>query len=489
MKRLVIPSAILLLLFIAGCGKNNEDNVWKDLSENEQVLYFVNEFGFNMMSTYYLWNDEIKDGLSTWKYNVDPIKKVKEIRYKDANGKDIDKWTQMTDDYEAFQGVVSGNTKSTGMDFTVFYADETKKNVIVVVTYTHPGSPADLAGLKRGDKIVALNGETMTPENYKSMISSTLLGGGTTVLTMADGKEISVAAQQMYMEPVICHKVIEKDGRKIGYLHFSSFTLKACEKLVTVFKEFKAAGITELVLDLRYNSGGYSLTSEVLGSMIVPEREVTNGSVYQRDIYNLVLTDAWGEEKSIFKTEFEINDDGNNYRVSTAGANPNISKLHVIMTGSSASASESTVCGLIPYMDVDIIGERSGGKYCGGFIVDGPTWYGWVKDEIGKDHYNSGVECTANWGIYVMVSRYADKNGETASMPDGIAPDLEIGDDPLDGYQLGDENETMLSVALSGKLPDPAPKPTSARRRGPTRVESQFSHPSLRIITPGKTLK
>ncbi len=489
MKRLIVPSAILLLLFLAGCGKDNEDNDWKSLSDDEQVRYFVNEFGFNMMSTYYLWNEEIKDELSSWKYNEEPIRKVKEIRYKDAQGKDIDKWTQMTDDYETFQGAVSGNTKSTGMDFSLFYADETKQNVILVVTYTHPGSPADVAGLKRGDIIVALDGETMTPANYKTLVSSTVLGGGTTVLTMADGKEISLTAKQMYMDPVICHKVIEKDGRKIGYLHFSSFTLKACEKLVSVFKGFKAAGITELVLDLRYNSGGYSLTSEVLGSMIAPLKEVTNGSIYQRDIYNAILTESWGEENSVFKTEFEINDDGGKYSLSTADANPDISKLHVIMTGNSASASESTVCGLLPYMDVDIIGERSGGKYCGGFIVDGPTWYGWVKDEISRDHYNSGVECTSNWGIYVMVSRYADKDGKTASMPDGIAPDLEIGDDPLDGCQLGDENETMLSVALSGKLPDPAPKPSSLRRRGPSKMESQFSHPSVRIITPGKTLR
>lgn len=489
MKRIYIIIFLIISLFVlAGCSKDNGDSAWKSLSKDEQALYFINEFGYNMVATYYLWNEEIKSGLSTWTYNTDPIKKVREIRYKDAQGKDIDKWTQMTDDYESFQGSVSGNTKSTGLDFVLYYADETHQNVVMVVTYTNPGSPADEAGLKRGDKIVALNDETMTPENYKDLISSTIRGSGSTVLTMDDGKEITLAARQMYMEPVNCYKVIEKDGRRIGYLHYTSFTLNSCEKLVEVFKSFRAAGITELVLDLRYNSGGYSLTSELLASLIVPVREVNNNSVFQKDIYNSILTEAWGVEEALFRTEFEISDDNDKHIVSTAGANPNVSKLHVIMTGSSASASESTVCGLLPYMNVDIIGQRSGGKYCGGFIVDGPSWFGWVKDDISGEHYDKGLECTANWGIYVMVSRYADKNGFTASMPDGIAPDLEIGDNPLDGYQLGDENETMLSVAISGKLPDSDPKLAAFGRRGPCMMENQMPRPALRIITPEKPL-
>ena len=488
MKRTISITVLLCLLLCSGCFKHDDDNAWKNLSEDEQTLYFLNEFGFNMMSTYYLWNKEIKDGLDSWRYNVDPISKVYELRYKDEQGKAVDKWTVMTDDYEAFQGKVSGNTKSTGMDFALFYSDETKRHVVLVVTYTYPGSPAAQAGLKRGDKIVALNDNLLTPENYKLLLNSTLLGGGTTTLTMDDGKEISLAAKQMYLDPVNCHKVIEKDGRKIGYLHYTSFTLNSCEKLVEVFKEFKQAAITELVLDLRYNAGGYSLTSEVLASMIVPVKEIDNGSVFQRDIYNSILTEAWGEEKSIFQTDFDISDDSSSkHTVSTAGANPNISKLHVIMTGNSASASESTVCGLLPYMNIDIVGERSYGKFCGGFIVDGPTWYKWIKDDIDKDHYDSGVEHTANWGIYVMVSRYADKDGNTASMPDGIAPDIMVSDNPLDGYQLGDENETMLYVAINGKLPESGPAPASLGRGRPVMMESQLSRPALRII-PGKLL-
>ena len=364
MRRL-FPVALLSLLVLTGCWNKDEDNEWEKLPKEEQSLFFLNEFAYNMMSTYYLWNDEIKDGLSSWAYNTDPVAKVRSVRYKDAEGSEIDKWTQMTDDYEGFQGKVAGNTSSTGMDVVLYYSDESHANVVLVVSYVYTGSPAAAAGLKRGDIIVAVNGHTITPDNYKSLLSSTILSGGTTVLTMDDGHDISLTARQMYLDPVNCYKVLEKDGRKIGYLHYTSFTLKSCEKLINVFKEFKAAGVTELVLDLRYNSGGYSRTSEVLASMIVPIKEVENGSVYQQDIYNSILTAAWKENKTLFGTEFNIGeDDGEKVMVSTEGANLNISTLHVIMTGTSASASESTVCGLLPYMDVDIIGERSGGKFC-----------------------------------------------------------------------------------------------------------------------------
>lgn len=467
----------LCSICLTGCFKSNEP--WESLKDNEQQLYFVNQFGASMMSSYYLWNEEIKEGLDTWQYNSDPIAKVREIRYKDASGNDIDKWSQMTDDFASFQGMVTGNTKSTGLEFMLFYADQNKTNVIAVVTFVYPGSPAAEAGLKRGDTIVGINDILLTPDNYKSVLSSTLRAEGTSVLTMSDGKLISLTAKQMYMNPIICNKVIEKGGRKIGYLHFTSFTMKSCAELIEVFKGFKAAGITELVLDLRYNGGGYSITSSLLASMIVPEKEVRNGSIFQRDVYNSILTEAWGEEFTGFTTEFTISDEDGEYSLSTAGANPDISVLHVIMTGNSASASEALICGLMPYMDVDITGSQSGGKYCGGFIVDGPTWFSWVSDAISKETYNAGVKYTDNWGIYVMVSRYADKNGNTPCMPNGFTPDKECDDNPLDGYQLGDENETMLAAVLADNTVAPASR---ALRKPLLKMENQLPRPAVRII-------
>lgn len=78
--------ALLSLLVVSGCWNKDDDNEWEKLPKDEQSLFFLNEFAYNMMSTYYLWNNEIKDGLSSWAYNTDPIAKVRSVRYKDAEG-------------------------------------------------------------------------------------------------------------------------------------------------------------------------------------------------------------------------------------------------------------------------------------------------------------------------------------------------------------------------------------------------------------------
>lgn len=468
--------SVLVCLLLTGCWRHNEP--WEKLTDDDQELYFVNQFGASMMSTYYLWNKEVEKDLGTWRYDSDPLAKTREVRYKDAAGNEIDRWTQMTDDYDGFRGLVTGDTKSSGLEYTLYYADEAKQDIDMVVTYTYADSPAALAGLKRGDVVVAINSTPLTANNYKTLLGA-LNSGNNCTLGMKDGSVRTLTAKDMYLDPVHTHKVIEKDGRKIGYLHYTSYTQKSIPDLVEVFKGFTAAGITELVLDLRYNGGGYSNTAEALASMVVPRKEVDDESVFQRDIYNEKLTAAWEEEIAKFGTTFKYEDEDGKHEVSTVGANPDVSKLYVIMTQNTASASEATVWGLLPYMDIQLIGERSHGKYYGGIIVDAPTFFGWVKDELGTKTYTAAARLSDNWGIYVMVSRYADKDGNTPCMPDGFAPDLPVQDNPLDGFELGDENETMLSVVLNG-LPDKAR--ASVKLKDKPLYTSH--HPEVRIITP-----
>lgn len=469
----------LIVLSTVSCNKNPQDEKWKSLDDTYRQRYFVNQFAFNMMNVYYLWKDEIQNKLNAWKGSEEPVSKVKSLRYKDAQGRDVDKWTVLTDNIKGMQEQVDGNTKSMGIDFSLYAAGENNERVAVVVNFTYEGSPAALAGIKRGDVIVAIDGQTLTPDNYKDIINETILGSKSAKLAFNDGREISLEPVQMYLNPVGCHKIIEKEDRKIGYLFFSSFTRDAAADLVNVFSEFNYAGITELVLDLRYNGGGYMLTSEVLASMIAPEKVVNAKCIFQRDIFNSILTETWGEECTQFNTDFTIEGTLGNYDISTSGANPNIDKLTVIMTKSSASASESTVCGLMPYMDVTIVGQNSYGKYCGGYIVESKYWYDLYKKELSEDTYNAGIKYTDNWGIYVMVSRYADKDGNTPCMPDGFEPDIKVDDDPLDGYELGDENETMLYTAINGKAPERSR--SGLRKKASAPLEFQFERPTIAI--------
>jgi len=441
--------SLVLCILLPGCRKAMSDENSRLDEKTRAQRYYVNMFAWNVMDTYYLWRDEILGALSRWQTWEEPIEKVAEIRFKDAGGKDIDRWTTLTDDFASLTGGVSGHTRTLGMDFQLYYADKAHTRVCAVVTYVCAGSPAAEAGLDRGDVVLAVDGHEMKPDNYRELVVDGILGGGTVTLGLQGGKTVTMTAVDMYENPVHTVRILQRPGgRKVGYLHYTSFTLDSCEELIDVFDNFTREGIDDLVLDLRYNGGGYVVTESVLGSMLAPVAEVTAGSVFYQEIYNKKLAEEMEDEPACFETEFSFKVDGKVRSFSTTGANPDLRRLYVLVTGSSASASESLVCCLKPYMDVTLVGAQTSGKYCAGYLMAAEDWYDRARKSLEEGEYEKALPHVDNWGIYVMYSRYADCNGVTLSMPDGIAPDYEVDDDPLDGYSLGDPQETMLAFAL-----------------------------------------
>jgi len=438
-----------LLPAAVSCQKD-DPLIPEEETDSKGETYYVNQFAFNIMSNYYLWLDEVEDKIKGWKVNSDPFEKIEEIRYKDASGNVVDRWTMLTDDFESFTSSVAGTGLTYGLDAKFYYVDETKKNVCAVVTYTYKDSPAAKAGLSRGDVINKVNGKEMTPDNYVEIANNELFGGTSVKLSLSSGKEISMTAVKMYDDPVHTVKTFSHGGVKYGYLHFTDFTLSACVDLVDVAKQFKSEGVEILVLDLRYNGGGYAITAEVLASMIAPEKDVKARAVFMTEVYNSKVAEMEEDNKTPFTTSFVIDYSGSDVTVNTADANMGLKALYVITDTGTASASESLICGLMPYMDVVLAGKQTHGKYCSGLVIGAEDWYDAVKDQLGESEYKAGVKNTGNWGIYVMYSRFADKDGITACMPDGITPSIDVADNPFDGKELGDPSETMLSALLNG---------------------------------------
>ena len=115
-----------------------------------------------------------------------------------------------------------------------------------------------------------------------------------------------------------------------------------------------------------------------------------------------------------------------------------------------------------------LIGTKTYGKYCSGLIVSSKQWYDAAKSEIDEKTYDEGLRYSDNWGIYVMYGRFADKDGKTLSMPDGISPDIVLEDNPLDGYELGSPAETMLAPQfLQGLFPPWRNHPPGRSTSGP----------------------
>lgn len=460
MKRYFLP---LLLVLLASCHKTTPDN---DTQVKDPTTYYANLFAFNLMYTYYLWADEETDAIKSWSYGDNPIEKVASLRYKDANGNLVDRWTELMEDCSSFENSITGNGKTFGMEFILLRNG--KNGVVMEITYTYANSPARKAGLKRGDVITAVDGQELTMDNYVDLLTEKVYDfPGTITLGMLEGDNVQMSAVEMYADPVHVVKTLDAGGKKMGYIHFTNFTWDASLGLVEAFKQLKAEGIEELILDLRYNTGGYSITAQVLGSLIAPLNVVQSKEVFNKEVYNSRLSASMDEERR-FAASYTL--EGYVKPLNTLEANPGVKHLWVITTGHSASASESLICGLYPYMDVTLVGSTTYGKFCGGFLIKSDRFYDALAQEDSDVDCQAGKKATEGWGIYVIASRYADCNGITRSMPSGIPADYPADDDPRDGFDLGDPSESMLSVVLglaSGKPVTAAPAHTKAPQQQP----------------------
>lgn len=427
----------------------------------------VNFFGYNVMNDVYLWKEEIDNGLSTWKTSDEPIGAVAKVRYKDASGKDIDKWTMMTNEYESMVGSTDGVSNGTyGCNYKFYLKEEGSDAVVAFVIYTYPDSPAEKAGLKRGDVVLTIGGKELNQSNYTDLYyaPSVEIGlgryQGNGVYTSVE-KTAKMSAVAMYENPIVATKVFDCAGKKVGYLAYTSFTFESSVALIDVCKEFKAQGVTELILDLRYNGGGYVFTENVLASMLAPEAEVKAKSILSTEVWNDSYMDYYKKHNkdlnTYFETQYKQEHNKKMYNLNTADANIGLNKIYALVGEGTASASESVLVCLMPYMDIEIIGSQTHGKYCSGIMWSGEEWYQDVEDSYKDSGKNFATEAPQyadwkkymkNWGIYVMISMYADKDGNNPCMPDGLLPDVEADDFFEESYPLGDEREAMLNVAL-----------------------------------------
>ena len=474
--------------------KPEEEEKEEEVEAYQDERAYANFFAYNVMNDVYLWKQDITSALNSWQILTDPKEAVANARYKDKLGEDVDKWTMMTDNYTSMVGGTDGvSTGTYGCNYKFYLKEEGSEAVVAFVTFTYPGSPAEKAGLQRGDVVLELDGKEMTTSNYTDLYYSSTVTVGVGKY-LSDGKYTSIektvkmAAVAMYEDPVVMAKVFDCGGKKVGYLLYTSFTFESSLTLVEVCKQFKKEGVTELILDLRYNGGGYVFTEEVFASMLAPETEVKKNSVFETEIWNDEYMAYYKEKKidlnTYFSTEFSQKHNDKSYDIDTSDANIGLNKIYALVTGSSASASEAILVGLMPYMDIEVIGEQTHGKYCSGIMWKGEEWFQDIVDNYKENNYvfaekhpqfADWKKYIADWGIYVMISMYADKNGENPCMPNGLTPDLEVYDAFEEPYPLGDEREAMLNVAL--------------QRAGKTDLEARVASRSVRALPEGKTIE
>jgi len=380
-------------------------------------------------------NQSVYDALNTWYYwyrNLPPVSPstfanpealLDAVRYRPLDN--TFSYISTASSSQAFYGESQYLGFGFSMKFTVGYE--------LRVTDVFPASPATDVGFDRGSELLTLNGKSIQ-KTYEDGEWGTIWGGeeagyavDVTFRTAAGESKSGRLVKRVVTIPTVpLVSIQDAGGRKTGYIVFKNFVEPSYAALDAAFARLRDASATELILDLRYNGGGLVAVAQYLGGLIGGDR--TSGEVFAQYVHN---DKRAAQNSSIRFTR-------------PAAAFP-LSRLVVITTKSSASASELIINALKPYMPVIVVGDNSYGKPVGqyGFRVCEkmlwPVSFS-VQNSLGQgDYYN------------------------------GFAPDCRTADDL--GHALGDPNEASLAAALSyvatGACPASAAVGASSERARP----------------------
>ncbi len=225
-------------------------------------------FVLDAMNAWYFWNDQLPDNVRLRDYATpeDLLAFLVTFSPDDGTGRPIDSFSFIGSAAadQAFFG--EGRFEGFGFSYRLVAADDAR------LTRVFGGSPADLGGLARGQRIVALNGRSIADIQAAEGISA-VLDTSPVDFTMreTDGVTeftVSIAQDIVTIDPVPQSFRIQRAGLPdIGYLELSTFVSTADAQLETVFADFRANNVTDVIIDLRYNGGGLVSTAELLGRL------------------------------------------------------------------------------------------------------------------------------------------------------------------------------------------------------------------------------
>jgi len=353
----------------------------------------------------YLWNTQIPAGFNPRTY-ADPDKIMTAIRtYSQEPGfaKPVDRWSFAIKQAE-WDNVSSGLTQDFGLSI-FFYADGDLR-----VKSVEEQSPAAKAGIRRGWRIAKLNGNSNMNNSNADFIVQQIYSSNSTSFTFQkpDGTnaDIQLNAATYQENPIFLDTVYSAGNKKTGYFVFNSFlgdTTRIYNAFQRIFDRFSRENVSDVIIDMRYNGGGYVSVQSKLANYLVPAS--ANGSLMMKQEYNTV------NKQYSSSTNFK------------KSGSLNLSRVFFIVSKNTASASELLINNLKPYMDVKLVGpSNTYGKPVGYFPIPINDWY-----------------------IFPVSFRTTNKNGE-GNYFDGIPIDKQVGDGLNKDW--GDREEASLASIL-----------------------------------------
>jgi carboxyl-terminal processing protease len=368
---------------------------------------------------------------------------------------------------------LEGNGNDNGLRPVFYLMDNTTRTYALFVTAVYRGSDAEKKGVRRGWLINKINGTTVGThyENERAMVNAALSSDKVTISGIKYTNKIAGEAFAVELNktsyksnPIYLAKIFTAGEKKIGYLAYARFSNEAnsFHVLDSTFNSFAALGVTDLIIDLRYNGGGYVSTAEHLINLIAPSS--ATGVMY-KEYFNATLTTG---KATIMKNQPVLDDNekiqytsgrivnyfddidysvaANTNSFSKAGNLTGLTNVVFIVSGSTASASELVINSLKPKMTVKLVGEQTYGKPVGFFPIRLENRYDVLfalfetKNALDEGGYFSG-----------MVPDYAESTGNAAFF-----------DDPR--YDFGENGEPYTAKAIS--VLNPSNAAVSVRSKG-----------------------
>jgi carboxyl-terminal processing protease len=458
-----------------GTGKAYPDVKGSTLSENNWLRSWTNEL--------YLWFDEVPDRDPSLYATADYFNQLKTPQT-DSAGQPKDKFhfTYATSTWETLS---STNTEAGYGVQWVLLANTPPREL--VVAFTTPNTPAAAANLARGAEILTIDGVDLVNDNTQSGINTLNAGisptkvGETHSFTVRDlgastTRTVTLTAQNVTQSSVPLVTTLPTANGKVGYIEFNDHQATAESGLVNAVNQLAAAGIKDLVLDMRYNGGGYLDIANELAYMIAGP-----GPTAGRTFYNQQFNSKNPNTNPVTGTP--LSPEGfhtltQGFTVSAGQSLPtlNLSRVFVLTGPSTCSASEAVINGL-DGVNVQVI--QIGTTTCG-------KPYGfYAQDNCGTTYFSiefRGVNATG-------FGNYPDgfSPSSTLTAASGAAlPGCSVADDFT--HALGDTAEARLAAALtyasSGSCPTQNATPGGLKQQ--RRPLSATDGPIVR--TPGREI-
>ena len=411
-KPITILSVLLLAACSSGSGGSSEEPPVAACSLEGQK-----QFVLDNMRAWYFWNDLLPAQVDTSQFATpeDLLAFLTtfspDITPDDGIDNPVDRFSFINT--AAADQAFFGEGKFEGFGFSSRFVAENDLR-LTRVFFDSPANRAEPGPLARGQRIVALNGRTIAEIQAAEGVNA-VFDLPTLEFTMrpvggnADGSDdftTTITQDIVTIDPVPQARIItDPNGARppVGYMELATFISTADAGMDTVFADFRAQGVTDVILDLRYNGGGLVSTSELLGDFL--GGDVAENLVYSKTVFNELRAPANNT------TEF----------FERRANSMSLVRLVVIASRSTASASELVINGMEPHVEVAIVGDDTFGKPVGQVGLEfcekilRPTAFQTLNaDDFGDYFFGLPVDCAAPDDLDVAVGDDNDPNIEVA---------------------------------------------------------------------------